>query len=149
MDYTVCSKVVNYASEDYKYAFDLLMQFTYENPHRVIINDEILDEYLKLAENNYVIKSWITGMDYKKYWKKLTPKDKENIFIDTCKFSSDKKIIVNEKEDYSESDYLGLDVFNKDEAIEHLKPTKKVKNKIIQKGKKNQMSNGNNSPNSK
>lgn len=147
MDFTVCSKVVEKASEDYKYAIELLMQFTSDNPHKVIINDKILNDYLRIAEEHNVINTWMKFMDYKRYWKSLTPVIQDNIYIETCKESFDKKFIVDEKEDYAKEQCVDLDIINKDEAIEQLKPVKKVKYKIVQKGKGNQASQGNNSPN--
>lgn len=121
MDFTICSKVLKKASEDYKYAFDLLMQFVSENPHRVAKNESILNDYLVIAENSEIIRTWISGMDFKRYWKNVEINSEGNIYINTCKSTYDKNLVVNEKEDYLPENYSGLNIFNKDEAIEHIK----------------------------
>ena len=127
MDFTICSKVLKTASEDYKYAFDLLMQFVSENPHRVAKNESILNDYLTIAENSEIIRTWISGMDFKNYWKNVEIKSGGNIYINTCNCTYDKNLVVNEKEDYLPESYGGLNIFNKDEAIEQIKqPINKI-----------------------
>jgi len=146
MDYTVCSKVLETASQELKYAYDLLWHFIQENPNRVAINDEILEEYLKKAHESGTIREWIKGMDFKNYWKKIEIEQSDNIFIATCQKTHDKQFIVCEKEDYQNNDYSGITVFNKDEAIIELQPKAII---IKQSGNNNQASTGNNSSNSK
>ncbi len=121
MDFTICSKVLKTASVDYKYAFDLLMQFVSENPHRVAKNEAILNDYLIIAEESEIIRTWISGMDFKKYWKNVEINSIGNIYIETCNCTYDKNLVVNEKEDYLPENYGGLNILNKDEAIEHIK----------------------------
>lgn len=144
MDYTVCSKVLETASRELKYAYDLLWHFVLENPNRVAVNDEILAEYLKHANDSGIIREWIKGMDFKNYWKQVAIEHSDNVFIDTCQKTHDKTFIVSEKEDYELGDYAGISVFNKDEAIIELQPKGVV---INQSGNNNQASTGNNSSN--
>jgi len=146
MDYTVCSKVLETASKELKYAYDLLWHFIQENPNRVVINDKILEEYIKYANESGTIREWIKGMDFKKYWKPVAIDEFENLFIDTCRRTHDKRLIVCEKEDYNPINYNGITVFNKDEAISELQPAGIV---INQSGNNNQATTGNNSSNIK
>ncbi|WP_420552396.1 hypothetical protein [Tenacibaculum aiptasiae] len=145
MDYTVCSKVLEIACTQPKYAYDLLWKFIMENPHKVVINQEILEEYSKYTHNG-TIHEWIRGMDYKKFWKTVEIDQTNNIFINTCQKTHDKNFIVSEKEDYKKEDFIGIKVLNKDEAITELKPKSIIINQI---GNNNQASTGNNSPNLK
>jgi hypothetical protein len=146
MEYTLCSKVIEKASLELKYAYDLLWHFIQEGPNRVAINAEILNEYLKHAENSGPIREWVNGMDYKGYWKYIPIDQSDNVFIETCKKTFDKRLIVCEKEDYDADYYIGLTVFNKDEAITELHQIGIV---IIQIGNGNQATTGNNSSNTK
>ena len=85
-------------------------------------------------------------MDFNDKWKTVKIVPNSNIYIETCKRTYDKKLIVREKEDYLGVLYNGIDVYDKDEAIaELINPT----TIIYQQGKGNQLSTGNNSPNEK
>jgi hypothetical protein len=144
MDYTICSRVVALAAERPKYAFELLMLFIMDYGHNVVINTPILAEYSTFAQQNEIIRTWIKGMDYKESWKNVNVEEFSNLFIDTCRLTHDKLLIVCEKEDYNAEQYTGLQVLNKDEAIVHLKPTGVVINQI---GNRNQASTGTKSSN--
>jgi len=124
MDFTICSRVIKTASKEYKYAFDLLMQFISDNPHKVVTNDIILNDYKNIAINSEIIRTWIEGMDYKGYWKNIDANFEDNPYINLCNSTYDKHLIVDEKEDYLPENYAGLTILNKDEAIEELKQSK-------------------------
>ena len=149
MDFTLCSKLVELSTKDLKYASNILMKFiTDENPHRVVVNEQILMKYneIALAKNGQIINSWIQLMDHMKYWKKIEFTTRGNNYIEVCKKTTDKKLIVDEKEDYEEENCDELTLLNKLEAVDELK----IKNiSIIQTGPNSQASTGDNSPNIK
>ncbi|MCT4560551.1 MAG: hypothetical protein N4A41_04160 [Crocinitomicaceae bacterium] len=121
MDYTICSNVIAIAKDANRYSFDLLFQFTSaNNPHRVVINGKILEEYEPYK--NELIRTWLDGLSKQNFYKIIETELINNIFIDTCRQSRDCKLIVNEKDDYSMNEIEGLNVLNKDEAIEEIKP---------------------------
>lgn len=145
MDLTICSKVTMVAASNLKYGFDLLLALTVNGGHNVSINPPILKEYEKISLDpvNELIRTWIMGMDYKGLWKAVHIDKFNKLFIDTCRLTHDKTLIVSDKEDYDADDYEGLTVYNKDQAIINIKP---ASIKIIQIGTGNIASAGNNSP---
>ena len=87
----------------------------------------ILDIYNSIGKTDKDIASWINVMSYNsnKCWKCINCEDKP-IFIETCKTTYDKRLIVSEKEDYDRSEYAELNVIDKDEAIDEIRPSKNV-----------------------
>ena len=146
MDYTICSNLVALSSDHKKYLYDLLWKIVLNTSIKVASNYEILSEYQSIGLDSEEIRAWISGMDFNDKWKTVKIVPNSNIYIETCKRTYDKKLIVREKEDYLGVLYNGIDVYDKDEAIaELINPT----TIIYQQGKGNQLSTGNNSPNEK
>jgi len=131
MDYTICSRAIKAAKGYNKYTSDLLMVFTQTNSYRVVKNSKILDVYGKIADES--IRTWINLVTNCGYWKECEcDANEKNIFFETCLRVADKKLIADEKEDYTEEERCAINILNKDEAIDELNPGKKVINHINQ-----------------
>jgi hypothetical protein len=147
MDYTICDKVIETAKNGNKYYIDLLYPLiSSSNPHKIILNDKILEKYH--AHSTEFISTWLHLLsvgDFKKYLE-INIATSQNVFIETCKISHDKMLIVREKEDYDEHLFNELNVINSDEAISNIRGSQVI---IYQSGTQNQISTGNQSPNTK
>ncbi|MBP1645659.1 MAG: hypothetical protein H6Q16_1234 [Bacteroidetes bacterium] len=149
-DFIICPEVILEANKSKKYWSKLLYPFTDdENRNRVVYNDEILSMYDKIEGYHY--ESWIDLLIVNKKIIKITKTDESNkcIFISTCKKSYDKKLIVCEKNDCTEKDKCHecdldeIDLINKDEAIDIIKPSNCTINIF---GNKNNVTTGDSSP---
>jgi len=117
MDYTICKNVINSSKVGNKYT-TLLFHFTMSNnSDKVVFNDNILEAYTESPTE--MIRAWINLMTNLNTWKRIenVTCNQNDIFIDSCNLTHDKKLIVSEKEDYSIIQYNNLNVFNKDEAL--------------------------------
>ncbi len=118
-DYTICSKVLEAATHNKRYLTDLLNNFACTiSWNSVVKNKKILDIYMEI--NDESIRSWINIMSYTENnscWKDIWEVEGP-IFIKACNKTHDKKLIVSEKEDYD--NYEWLSPINKDEAIINL-----------------------------
>lgn len=142
MDYTICAKVVQRAKLGNRYSYDLLLPLTSSNiPHRIVINDKIVEEYQK--HSNEIIRTWLNGITHNEYYKIVEIEEYKNLFPDTCRLTRDATLIVCEKEDYDENVLNGLNVIDKDEAINDIRPNTTL---ISVVGDENKLSTGNNSP---
>lgn len=145
MDYTICEKVIELAKQGNKYTADLLFPLTSTgNPHKVILNDHILDRYS--MHSTEFISTWLHLLTVGNFKKMIDIEvvEGDNIFIKTCNASHDKQFIVREREDYDKNLYDNLNVLNCEEAIVSLQAPAQV---IYQIGNGNQVSTGNQSPN--
>jgi len=126
MDYTICKNVIDISKNGNKYT-TLLFHFTnINNSDKVVLNNYILDSYKQF--DTEMIRSWInlmTNLNTWKYIENITC-NIDNVFIDSCSITYDKKLIVSEKEDYPNSKYNNLEVFNKDEALCNLTQTSQI-----------------------
>lgn len=126
MDYTVCKNVIDLAKTGNKYT-TLLFHFTMSNnSDKVVLNNDILEAYKE--SKTEMIHSWIDLMTKLMTWKKIdnVTCNCDDIFINSCNVTYDKKLIVSEREDYTSMQYENLDVINKDEAINILMPTSQI-----------------------
>jgi len=89
-----------------------------DNSNRVVYNKKILIEYESVSEWNDALRVRLRAMD--QTWnRKILECDTDPIFIESCRQSVDKLIIVDEKEDYETYEWITT-MFNKDEALSHL-----------------------------
>lgn len=121
MQYTICLSAVKNVPNAKKYA-QLLFHFIMENnPDRVVYNSQILESY-KLVQSD-IIASWIDLMTNGGHWKSIENLEctSSELFIEACKVSSDKRLIVDEKDFYDTCRYDGIScVLDKYEALVEL-----------------------------
>lgn len=145
MDYVICSKLIEEVPTNSAIAYNLLFSFLNSNsPNKVVLNEAIIDEYGTII--NEIVSVWINGLVKDGLYKSVNTPDFEDglLFIETCRQTYDKQLIVSEKEDYLEEHYCGLNIQNKYEAMSAFNTPI---NNITQIGVNNQITTGNNSPN--
>lgn len=109
----------------------LLFKFADSNSHRVVKNEQILKIYNSVDSS--IIKEWIILMGAVNYWKNIEVEDcsDENIFIESCKKSFHKSLVVYDYDDYEEDKYEGLSMICcQHEINEKIFPTQSVTNII-------------------
>ena len=113
---------------DERYYGSLLMPIAnVRNGHTIAFNQKIKEEYLTVKKTTR-LDAWLEIATATDVFKNVECAG-DPIFIKTCLETYDKKLIVSEKEDYS--DYEGLTPIDKDEAMNQIRPANII---IIQTG---------------
>lgn len=144
MTFTISDRVIESAKDGNSYTANLLLPFTSaSNSHTVAVNSIILDKYNLFSTHH--IHSWIDLMSKLGLFRNIACTH-SNIFIETCKLTYDKRLIVADKQEYPASEYAELnEILDSDEAI--VSYMTKATTTIIQTGNNNQATSGNNSTN--
>lgn len=116
MKFTICQSFIKIAKRPNKYT-SILNYFPMENADKVVYNKKILDLYLSIANSR--IRDWLKLMDKTKSWAKIDDMEcnENDLFIEACKKTHDKRLVVSEKETYEESKYRGIkEILDKEDA---------------------------------
>lgn len=144
MDCTVHVNVLRNAEISYRYWGDLLFPFANsQNTKKVILNDQIINEYSVLQSEMFRV--WINLITNTLSFSKVDCSDSGDIFIEACRRSHDRTLIVACKNDFTHEQISEISLFfDCDEAVAELFS---LAPQIIQIGNNNQATTGNNSPN--
>lgn len=125
----------------------ILFRFTSRDSYRIVKNNQILEIYNSI--NSSIIKEWLILMGTVGYWKdiKVENCNNERIFIEVCKKSFHKSLIVYDYDDYEETDYEELNlVCTQHDVYEKIFSTQNITNYITITGDDASVTSGNNSP---
>lgn len=123
--YTICPKVIEYSKTHKDYLRDILMAFIPNNSKRICLdsNNLLLEEYKRIIVDDIDLRDWFRFLDlYKDTSIEKVDIDSNDFVLplEISKKSFDKKLIVNNKSEYSVYkefiEYNKIDILEKDMA---------------------------------